>query len=161
MHHTGIYMGDHSVIHAKGHDYGVVQEQLDAIDKPFTHYGIPAGLYSNEELRAAGIDPGWNIPTLRRGSKGQYVKKLQSLLNDRGAGLDVDGSFGENTENAVKFFQKSNGLTIDGVVGPKTWTALGYVPEEEPEQPDENEEKNVATNTSKFEYIAGCLESLA
>ena len=37
----------------------------------------------------------------------------------------IDGDFGPNTENAVKSFQTSKGLTADGVVGPKTKSALG------------------------------------
>jgi peptidoglycan hydrolase-like protein with peptidoglycan-binding domain len=36
----------------------------------------------------------------------------------------VDGSFGQATENAVKNYQKANGLTQDGVVGEKTWNSL-------------------------------------
>ena len=43
MGHVGAYMGDGSVIHAKGHDYGVVREGLDAYGR-FTHWAIPAGL---------------------------------------------------------------------------------------------------------------------
>lgn len=146
MHHTGVYMGDGLVIHAKGHAYGVVREKLDKIDKPLTHFGIPAGLYSDSELRAAGIDPSGNVPTLRRGSKGELVKSVQEYLKDEsGADLKIDGIFGSETEKAVKDFQKSHGLTVDGVIGPKTWAAMGGAPEkddfpDDPEEPEEPEE---------------------
>lgn len=60
------------------------------------------------------------MTTLRKGSKGEEVKKLQKLL-----GLAVDGVFGMYTEIAVKEFQLKNGLSADGVVGTKTWEALG------------------------------------
>jgi N-acetyl-anhydromuramyl-L-alanine amidase AmpD len=56
---------------------------------------------------------------LRKGSKGEEVRKLQELL-----GLFPDGSFGNETEKAVQAFQKLKGLTVDGIVGPKTWEAL-------------------------------------
>ncbi len=36
----------------------------------------------------------------------------------------IDGIFGQNTKNSVIIFQKQNGLTADGVVGPRTWSAL-------------------------------------
>ena len=62
--------------------------------------------------------------TLRIGSSGQDVKTLQTALNKRGFSLNVDGVFGENTENAVKTFQSQNGLTVDGIVGSKTWNVL-------------------------------------
>lgn len=58
---------------------------------------------------------------LKVGSKGESVKKMQQRLKTLGyySGT-VDGDFGENTENAVKAFQKANGLTADGVVGTQT-----------------------------------------
>lgn len=66
-------------------------------------------------------------PTLRRGSTGPAVKKLQEALNARGAEppLKVDGIFGPKTEAAVRAFQEQNGLAPDGVAGPDTWGALG------------------------------------
>lgn len=94
----------------------------------WTHWGIPAGLYTTNELREAGIDvdESKNIPTLHRGSEGEAVEELQFLLNSKyGADLDIDGKFGAKTEAAVKAFQKAHGLTADGVVGPKTRRALG------------------------------------
>ena len=57
---------------------------------------------------------------LKRGSRGAEVKTLQGKLN-----LITDGIFGPLTEEAVKEFQKSRGLTADGVVGSRTWAALG------------------------------------
>lgn len=58
--------------------------------------------------------------TLKTGSRGSDVIKLQRALN-----LYADGIFGKLTEEAVKDFQKSKGLTADGIVGAKTWIALG------------------------------------
>lgn len=63
------------------------------------------------------------MTTLKRGSRGSEVKTLQSKLN-----LLADGIFGPLTEEAVKEFQKSKGLTVDGVVGARTWAALGVSP---------------------------------
>ncbi len=58
--------------------------------------------------------------TIRKGSTGANVKKLQGLLKN----LVADGIFGNITEAAVKAYQKSKGLVADGIVGPKTWTEL-------------------------------------
>lgn len=63
-------------------------------------------------------------PTLKIGSKGPDVKELQQLLNSKGYSLIVDGDFGPSTQAAVKNFQRANGLTDDGIVGPKTWEKL-------------------------------------
>lgn len=52
------------------------------------------------------------------------VKKIQSRLNAIGYQLDVDGYFGEQTLNAVKYIQEQNHLEMDGIVGPLTWDAL-------------------------------------
>ena len=56
---------------------------------------------------------------LKKGSKGEEVKQLQSKL-----GLGADGVFGSGTETAVKKWQAANGLTADGVVGEGTWTKM-------------------------------------
>lgn len=61
---------------------------------------------------------------LRNGARGDAVRVLQSLLNNAGAGIAVDGVFGPQTEGAVRAFQGSHGCAVDGVVGPQTWAAL-------------------------------------
>ncbi|GAP78203.1 hypothetical protein Y09_1023 [Brachybacterium sp. SW0106-09] len=61
---------------------------------------------------------------LRWGSQGSSVEQLQTALNEHGASLSVDGKFGKLTHGAVKDFQRSHGLKIDGIVGPETRGAL-------------------------------------
>jgi Putative peptidoglycan binding domain len=58
--------------------------------------------------------------TIRSGDRGSDVAELQTKL-----GLPADGRFGAATEAAVEAFQANRNLTPDGVVGPKTWAALG------------------------------------
>jgi GH25 family lysozyme M1 (1,4-beta-N-acetylmuramidase) len=66
-----------------------------------------------------------HYPTLRYGSRGENVKKLQESLNNLGFDCGkVDGIFGKRTEKAVKAFQHSRYLDTDGIVGNFTWTAL-------------------------------------
>ena len=66
-----------------------------------------------------------NLPVLRNGASGEAVRTLQMLLNCNGYSSGItDGDFGPNTEAAVKAFQKSKGLTQDGIVGKATWTAI-------------------------------------
>jgi hypothetical protein len=60
--------------------------------------------------------------TIKFGDKGAEVKLLQSKLALPVAGY---GTFDAYTEQAVKNYQKTKGLTPDGIVGAKTWTALG------------------------------------
>lgn len=76
-------------------------------------------------VKTLGPMPGDTRPTLRRGARGDAVKDLQRLLNARGRSLAVDGDFGARTENSVRVFQEVSGLAVDGVVGRKTWGALG------------------------------------
>lgn len=69
-----------------------------------------------------------NIPfrkTLKIGSEGVDVGILQFKLKMLGYNCgNADMKFGNNTANAVKAFQKANGLTADGIVGSKTWAKL-------------------------------------
>ena len=91
----------------------VVRYGLSAWDKPYNPPKIAPQSATGQ------------FPTLRKGSKGGYVKELQTILNyNYGAHLSVDGVFGSLTEIAVIAFQKLRGLRADGVVGPLTWAEL-------------------------------------
>lgn len=70
-------------------------------------------------------------PTIRRGSRGEFVALAQTMLLNRGYQLPrygADGSFGAETEKAVRLFQQDWGLAQDGVIGPKTWAMLESTP---------------------------------
>jgi hypothetical protein len=62
--------------------------------------------------------------TVKPGATGFRVTAIQHLLRHRGYSLTVDGSFGATTKSKVVAFQQARGLTADGIVGPKTWSAL-------------------------------------
>ena len=63
--------------------------------------------------------------TLRRGMYGTPVEKMQQALKEQGYYSGVtDGYFGEGTEDAVKSFQRYNGLAVDGAAGPATLRVL-------------------------------------
>ncbi|OLT58371.1 peptidoglycan-binding domain-containing protein [Moorena bouillonii] len=70
--------------------------------------------------------PGINVPpTLRLGSKGEVVTRLQTILQQLGNYQQpVDGVYGSNTFAAVSTFQQALGLNADGIVGPITWITL-------------------------------------
>ena len=64
--------------------------------------------------------------TYRVGSTGSEVRTIQTKLKNWGYyDGSVDGIYGSATTEAVKYFQKTNGLTVDGIVGPATLKALG------------------------------------
>jgi hypothetical protein len=64
------------------------------------------------------------LPTLRMDSSGSSVERAQALLNVSGASLKEDGRFGSKTDYATRVFQRSKGLTSDGIIGRNTWSRL-------------------------------------
>ena len=140
MSHTGVYVGGGYAVEARGHAYGVVKTANK--DRSWTHWAALPGVLSGEvvnnttpapkapespkEVETATAEAGvMTMRTLRSNSKGTQVKVLQWLLNQSGynAGT-VDGVFGKNTRAAVKAYQQAKGLTVDGIVGKKTWSKL-------------------------------------
>ena len=62
----------------------------------------------------------------RYGSRGDEVKQIQTKLKNWGYyNGSVDGIYGSKTVEAVKYFQRKNGLTADGIAGTKTLSAMG------------------------------------
>jgi predicted chitinase len=76
------------------------------------------------EQPAEGKAPAYPGKSLRQGSEGKDVRTMQQRLSDLGNNLAVDGKFGPGTRATVVAFQRSKGLSADGVVGPATWAAL-------------------------------------
>ena len=66
------------------------------------------------------------METIRTGKKGEIVKALQQLLTENGCQAAPDGIFGEATSQAVRAFQRRQGLAADGIVGYRTWEALFF-----------------------------------
>ena len=71
---------------------------------------------AGEKETSAKVIPDDKLPTLRKGSVGAQVALVQWAV-----GVTIDFCYGSETEERVKMFQTANGLTPDGVVGPKTW----------------------------------------
>jgi len=89
---------------------------------PTTDHVADAGKKEDEPRSYALL-----LPYLSRGSFGELVAAVQTLLILEGypCGPDgADGDFGQNTETAVRKFQEQLGLTADGIVGPETGAAL-------------------------------------
>jgi peptidoglycan hydrolase-like protein with peptidoglycan-binding domain len=70
------------------------------------------GIAGPDTFSAMGLN---ELVLLRKGTRGEMVKKLQSAL-----GIGADGIFGSGTEKAVREFQAANGLDVDGLAGPET-----------------------------------------
>ena len=113
MEHTGMYLGGGVVV-----DCSVNVRSVGM--SGWTHYAIPVGLYSEEDIPVETVKP-----TLRKGDSGDNVRALQEKLNALGYDCgEVDGKFGKKTYEAVCKFQRDHGLGVDGVVGKATWAAL-------------------------------------
>ena len=73
----------------------------------------------------SGIQPVY-AAVYQQGSSGTTVKTIQKKLKNWGYYKgSVDGIYGSQTREAVKYFQRKNGLKVDGIVGAKTLKALG------------------------------------
>lgn len=148
--HIGLYVGNGEVIELRGFSYGCQWNKLS--ERAFTTWGLyPYAEYTAEQVKMAEqaangtkVDNSsqkaetaqkaenkaesvvYNMKTLRVGNTGTQVKVLQWLLNhttDYTSGT-VDGIFGTKTLAAVRQFQQAKGLTVDGIVGKKTWEKL-------------------------------------
>lgn len=124
--HVGVYIGSGEVIEARGRKYGVVKTKLAG--RPWTSWGYcPYITYKVPEQTETGKTVSVNLPVLKKGAKGETVKVMQTLLMSKNynlGGYGADGSFGGETEKALKAYQSANDLDPDGSCGRKTWTKL-------------------------------------
>ena len=135
--HVGLFVGDGTVIEAMGTINGVTTTRVTA--GKWTHWGELVGIdYVNTGKEASsnvistgaagGVEKSPSVkPTLRRGSKGDAIRELQTMLLKLGYDLGpcgVDGDFGKATDAAVRSFQSDHRLTVDGIAGPATYGEL-------------------------------------
>jgi lysozyme len=114
---------------------GVTASAATSVAKPHTATSMskPSGPHAISSFCAFTSSQ----PTLSEGAMGAAVKQLQCELNWGFAfgssdnfgngpfgGVTVDGDFGPNTFAATRAFQREVGISIDGVVGPVTWSHL-------------------------------------
>lgn len=79
------------------------------------------GANASESKDETGKAVDTEMPLIKRGSKGRAVYVWQAILGF--TGNDLDGNFGAYTEKKTKDFQKAKKLTVDGIVGNKSWKA--------------------------------------
>jgi peptidoglycan hydrolase-like protein with peptidoglycan-binding domain len=106
---------------------------VDGLFGPLTETAVRA--YQQENHLAVDGVVGTNtwsalIVQVRRGSTGDAVRAVQgefqfrNLSGDPHNGVQIDGDFGPQTEDAVRNFQQALAVSVDGIVGPMTWRAL-------------------------------------
>lgn len=82
------------------------------------------------------------------GSRGSEVTQIQTKLKRWGYyNGNIDGIYGTQTLNAVKYFQRKNGLAVDGIAGPKTLAAMGIFN-------SSNSSSGSSSNSSNLNLIA-------
>lgn len=124
--------------HYAGTAFDVGQNLTNAQRAVLRNSAINSGLWGYVE--PVSISPTWvhfdrrfgtpacatgGYPIVRRGSRGNYVCIAQDDLNTLGFKTGgLDGVFGEQTENAVRRYQTSRGLSSDGIIGCNTWRSL-------------------------------------
>ena len=125
MKHAGLHIGNGQIMHCTNAN-GSPGVTTDTIaNKTWTHYAIPIGLYTDEEIKNAEKVNMMDFTTLKRGSTGGAVVELQKKLNELGYNCGTpDGNFGTQTDNAVRKFQANYNLKVDGIAGSATLKKL-------------------------------------
>jgi murein L,D-transpeptidase YcbB/YkuD len=114
-------------------DYAEVKANFAVYDTEVA--GSPEGKPSEVQVIDANEPKTERLPILRIGSKGRPVAVLTSVLNhlhcstdpnDKSKIVPVTDEFDEGVENAVKEYQTEEGIQVDGIVGPQTWSSFFF-----------------------------------
>jgi cell wall-associated NlpC family hydrolase len=153
MSHTGLHVGDGMIIHCS-----TVVKRGAMSDTTWTHYAVPKGLYTREELKEAGAVR--MKPTLRSGSSGDAVRELQEDLKEMGFDPgEIDGKFGPKTREAVMAFQLAYSLTADGIVGGVTWQEIEKQQSlRKPKEPGEQDKELDGEKSEEWRVESGDME---
>lgn len=120
-------------------------------------YSKTAALITGPNPALAPVSLGDFPGELSSGAKGRAVKDLQTMLAAKGFDPGkIDGEFGPLTEQALKRFQHVNELTVDGILGPVSWAALGGKT-----QPKVADVANVVFSSGTRERLASIAETEA
>jgi hypothetical protein len=107
-------------------------------------------------------EPMPNKPTLKKGSRGDDVKTLQTLLNAHGANAgNADGQFGSKTERALQRFATTHGLECAGVTTDALWAALEESPPKTGMEPSNPITTGSAALQRSWNNFGGLLKTLA
>ena len=125
-HHVGLYIGDGTVIEAKGTINGVVTSKVST----WNAWGELKGVdYSDDSMSTVAVTKEEPVNRLLKRAypmmRGDDIRALQEQLNKLGYNCGtVDGIFGDKTKAGVISFQTAAGVKVDGIVGPVTKGAL-------------------------------------
>lgn len=122
--HTALYCGNQKIVHASINEKGKTTggKSGDQTGKEIcirSYYNKPWTYvlrYVENETTNVVESEDYDMPILKKGKKGTAVKIWQCII-----GVDIDGSFGPNTDKVTREWQTKHGLEADGSVGPKTW----------------------------------------
>lgn len=130
--------------HVKPSDTVEIKKEVKKVEEDIKAITKPTGKYQ-------GTLPS---PTLKKGMHGSNVGALQKFLNWYGKfNLEVDNDFGKLTEKAVKVFQKTEGLVVDGICGAKTIAAIK-------KYKAQTKVEKVLALIDKYSYSVGTSESV-
>jgi len=139
LYNATVYNGNHAVV-GTGYQWDDYSGQMMIVNDAWgpghtSNYKVAFGTYDSSTSVIITIDPsgtdpgspniGYGSRTLSYGSSGNDVAEMQARLDAQNYSLgSIDGIFGNMTKNAVINFQRNNGLTADGIVGPLTTSKL-------------------------------------
>jgi len=163
--HVGVHLGGGRIMHCS---VEVKEDHLGG-ERNWTHYAIPAGLYTADEIKKAHDERGTFMRMLKKGMQGEDVKAMQEMLNKIGFSCGTaDGIYGSKTEAAVKAFQAINALKADGIAGEQTLTLLAARAADPtaPELPEDDDEHDTPSIVVPLTYaqavtVLDCLKKAA